>query len=154
MSFILKYRRLKVKLLCYYWIIQNLIIIKTTKNIVAKGKIRIAGKTEFRLHPTALLSFGNNVRVVSGLNINPIGRQQFSYFRLDKNAKVEIGNDVGMAKNIFGCTFQTISDTIKYVYENRQDALQKSDNAFKRLLSFFDEDIICRQYIDLYSQNL
>jgi len=49
---------------------------------------------------------------------------------------------------------QNISDTIKYVYENRQDALQKSDNAFKRLLSFFDEDIICRQYIDLYSQNL
>lgn len=61
------------------------------KNLIVKGSICLS------VDPSSQVSIGDNCTIKSGHNYNPISRNIKSSITLEKNAKLKIGNDVGMS---------------------------------------------------------
>ncbi len=86
-----------LKILIYFYIIKNLITFKFNKNIIFGKKLRVRGPLNLKIKRGCKLIIGNNLSIVSGLNINPLGRNIESMIRCDDIAVITIGDNVGMS---------------------------------------------------------
>lgn len=85
--------KLKIKL----YIILNFLILNFHKNVFLGKKCRIMGSVRFNISPTAKLLIGDCFSLISGIMINPLGRNIKSSIRIDDQANLIIGNNVGMS---------------------------------------------------------
>jgi len=88
---------MKKQLLSYYYILSNLLYIRFSKNVHAKGKIRLLGPISMDIARTGKFSLGDGVTIVSGLMINPLGRNIRSSIRIDDKAFISLGDNVGIS---------------------------------------------------------
>jgi len=88
---------MKKQLLSYYYILSNLLQVQFSKNIQAEGKVRLLGPISMDIARTGKLNLGNGVTIVSGMMINPLGRNILSSIRIDDRAFISIGNNVGIS---------------------------------------------------------
>ncbi|MBW4360342.1 acyltransferase [Flavobacterium taihuense] len=60
-------------------------------------KLRIRGPVNLTVSDSGKLDIGDNFNLVSGLMQNPLGRNIKSFIRVDKEAEISIGDNVGMS---------------------------------------------------------
>lgn len=92
-----KLAKFKKNILVYFYILYNLVLIRLSQNIVAEGKVRFVGPISISMADSANLVLGHGVTIVSGLTINPLGRNIRSSVRIDSGASIVIGSNVGMS---------------------------------------------------------
>jgi acetyltransferase-like isoleucine patch superfamily enzyme len=80
-----------------YYILINIISFKLNKRVTFGSNLRIRGPFYLNMDDRAILQVGNNFSMSSGLMLNPLGRNLKSIFKIDSNAKITIGNNVGMS---------------------------------------------------------
>lgn len=76
--------------------IKNIFLFKLNQTNVGFG-LRVRGPIKLEIKKGAELIIGNNFTLVSGLMLNPLGRNLRSCIRVDENAKIVIGDNVGMS---------------------------------------------------------
>lgn len=81
----------------YYFIIKNLIQFSLNGKVKFGKKLRCLGTIVIDIRTNATLEIGNSFNLVSGSMINPLGRNIKSVIRIDQNAKIVIGDNVGMS---------------------------------------------------------
>jgi acetyltransferase-like isoleucine patch superfamily enzyme len=86
------FQRIKIK----FYVITNIFIFKKV-NVSFGEKLRIRGPVKLFVNNSAKLTIGDNFTLVSGLMLNPLGRNIKSMLRVDDNAELIIGNSVGMS---------------------------------------------------------
>jgi acetyltransferase-like isoleucine patch superfamily enzyme len=89
---------MKNRILLYYFIIYNLIYFKYHK-VDFGSKLRIRGPFKLTVNNGGVLRIGSSFNLTSGFMYNPLGRNIKSYIRVDENAKIIIGDNVG-ASNV------------------------------------------------------
>lgn len=80
-----------------YYLLINFISAKLNKNISLVGKVKLIGPISIKIKEKGSLIFGKNVTIVSGLMVNPLGRNIRSFVRIDEGAIVKIGDNVGIS---------------------------------------------------------
>lgn len=85
-------RRIQILIFTVY----NIFLLKL-KGVVFGSNLRIRGPFNLDIRKNSELLIGDNFSVASGLMINPLGRNLKSTIRLDENAHIIIGNNVGMS---------------------------------------------------------
>ncbi|MGO4770119.1 acyltransferase [Flavobacterium sp. W22_SRS_FK3] len=75
----------------------NILFCRFNKRIETTGKVRLVGPISIQIKKNGKLFLGDDLRVVSGLMLNPLGRNISSSIRVDKDAQITIGNNVGMS---------------------------------------------------------
>ena len=80
-----------------YYIVKNYFSIKINKNVTFGRKVRLVGPVSIEIKNKGELTLGNNFTLVSGLMKNPLGRNIRSFIRIDDNANIEIGDNVGIS---------------------------------------------------------
>ncbi|APU95295.1 hypothetical protein BV902_02235 [Sphingobacterium sp. B29] len=140
----MKLLKFKRKIASYMYVLINLILVKMTKGIKVAGKLRLIGPIFIDIKDGGTLIIGDNLQIISGLMINPLGRNINSTIRIDENATVTLGNNVGMsnvclwAKNeiVIGNNVKIGADTIIFDSDMhsmdhllRRDILTDSSNA-------------------------
>ena len=79
-----------------YYVILNFFLVK--KENISHGKnLRIRGSINLDIDSSGSLKIGDSFSLTSGLMLNPLGRNLKSSMRIDSNAKIVIGNNVGMS---------------------------------------------------------
>jgi acetyltransferase-like isoleucine patch superfamily enzyme len=101
--------RLKIK----FYVFLNLLILNW-RGVSFEEKLRIRGPILLKLGKHAKLNIGSNFDLTSALMLNPIGRNIKSSIRVDDNASLTIGNNVGMSNVcIWVKTSIIVGDNIK-----------------------------------------
>jgi acetyltransferase-like isoleucine patch superfamily enzyme len=85
------------KLIIIFYVLKNMFIFKSLKGVVYGKKLRIRGSVKLFIDKGGSLTVGNNFTLISGLMLNPLGRNIKSSIRVDANAEIIIGDDVGMS---------------------------------------------------------
>lgn len=80
-----------------YFIIKNILLFKWNNSVNFGSSLRIRGPFKFDIRNGASLQIGDNLSLTSSLMINPLGRNLKSMFQIDENAKIVIGDNVGMS---------------------------------------------------------
>jgi len=75
----------------------NSIRFLSNKNVIGGTGARFRGLVSISISSYGKLILANNVTIVGGLMINPLGRNIRSMIKIDGNAIIEIGNNVGMS---------------------------------------------------------
>lgn len=77
-------------------------------------KLRIRGNIGLQIHNAGKMSMGNNVTISSGNMSNPMGRNIKAFIRVDRDATLTIGNNVGMSSVTIWCSESiTVGDNVK-----------------------------------------
>lgn len=79
-----------------YFIIKNIFLLKFN-GVTFGNNLRIRGSFTLKMFNSSSLTIGSDFSLTSGLMINPLGRNLKSIFRIDENAKIIIGDNVGMS---------------------------------------------------------
>jgi acetyltransferase-like isoleucine patch superfamily enzyme len=66
---------------------------------VGRGLV-VHGRLNLSIHPSAKVTIGDNVRLNSGWIVNSVGSGQSITITVGKNAKLQIGNHVGISNTI------------------------------------------------------
>tara|TARA_B110000211_G_scaffold167245_1_gene188766 strand:- start:9717 stop:10298 length:582 start_codon:yes stop_codon:yes gene_type:complete len=80
----------------YFYVLKNIVLLRIN-GVVFSNCIRIRGPFTLDMRQNTKMHIGENFALTSSLMLNPLGRNLKSMFRLDKGAKVTIGNNVGMS---------------------------------------------------------
>ena len=80
-----------------FYVLKNYLLFKSNQNITFGQNMRIRGPIKLSRKKNSQLNIGDNFTLVSGLMLNPLGRNIKSMIRLDKGAKIYIGDNVGMS---------------------------------------------------------
>nr|WP_315184829.1 hypothetical protein [uncultured Flavobacterium sp.] len=84
------------KLTNIFYVLKNSIFFKL-QHVKHGISLRVRGPIKLLIKKDAKLLIGNNFTLVSGLMLNPLGRNLKSFIRIDEKAKITIGNNVGMS---------------------------------------------------------
>ena len=96
-----------------FFVIFNLFLFKK-KGVFYGDKLRIRGPVKLDIHNDAEMYIGEHFSLTSSLMLNPLGRNLKSMFRIDKGAKITIGNNVGMScVTLWAKKRITIGDNVK-----------------------------------------
>lgn len=81
---------------------------------IKSGKqLRITGRMNLYVHPTAKIKLGHKVRINSGFSENPVGGASRMGIWVGPNAQLTIGNNVGMSNSTLVCMQRvTIGDDV------------------------------------------
>lgn len=138
------------------WILTNRMIFKF-KNISYGSDLRIANKIYLKLKGNNSITIGNNFAFYSGAGYNPLARNIMGSLEMEKNAILNIGNNVGMSSTALrvyksckiGDNVKIGADTIimdsdahslNYLY--RRDGSLDRPNANKRGIIIEDDVLI------------
>lgn len=97
-----------------YFTLYNLLLCKFNKKIKTYGKVRLVGPISIQIKNNAKLVLGDGLRIISGLMLNPLGRNIKSSIRVDENALITIGDNVGMSNvSLWAKTSIKIGNNVK-----------------------------------------
>jgi len=145
-------KNIRIKFLILY----NILLFKNKKIAVGKN-FRIRGKIGLQIKKNGVLKIGDNFMMSSGLNINPLGRNISSCIRIDDNATISIGNNVGISCSVLwaknGITIGNNtkvgadviimdSDMHSLDYKQRRDLLTDASNAKSAPIHIGDDAFI------------
>ena len=80
-----------------YYIIKNLLKLHFNKKISFGCKVRFIGPVSIKIKDKGRLVIGSKISLISGLMKNPLGRNIHSFIRIDEDALIEIGDNVGIS---------------------------------------------------------
>jgi len=101
------------KIRIYFYILKNIVLLKLN-GVVFSNCIRIRGPFTLDMYQNAEMYIGEHFSLTSSLMLNPLGRNLKSMFRIDKGAKITIGNNVGMScVTLWAKKRITIGDNVK-----------------------------------------
>lgn len=100
--------KIKKMFLDYYYILTNILLFSLHRNISFNKKLRILGTIGLDISSTGNLIIGKNFSMQSGRLTNPLGRNIKSSFRIDENASIKIGNNVGISNSVVWATKSVI----------------------------------------------
>lgn len=84
------------KLQIIFYVLKNLFLLKI-KKVSIGNNIRLRGPVTLEISNTGKLVIGDCFSLTSSLMLNPLGRNIKSMIRVDSDAEVIIGNNVGMS---------------------------------------------------------
>jgi acetyltransferase-like isoleucine patch superfamily enzyme len=84
------------RLILVFYVLIGYIKFKNKANVLGEN-IRTRGPFKIFLSKNAKLVIGNNFSLISGLMLNPLGRNLKSCIRIDEHATIIIGDNVGMS---------------------------------------------------------
>lgn len=143
-------------LLIKFYIIINFFYFKR-KNVITGDKLRVRGITKLKISKSGKLSIGDNFNMTGGFMLNPLGRNLKSFIRVDDNARIFIGNNVGMScVSIWSKKSITIGNNVKFGagvivldsdmhaldHELRRDPLKDDKNAISEPILIGDDVFI------------
>jgi|TARA_B110000908_G_C10170496_1_gene410582 acetyltransferase-like isoleucine patch superfamily enzyme len=79
----------------YYWRINRIKF--TVNNILYGDNLIVKGPIYLTISPTSQVKIGNGCTIKSGHNYNPLSRNIRTSITLEENAKLQIGNNVGLS---------------------------------------------------------
>jgi acetyltransferase-like isoleucine patch superfamily enzyme len=79
------------------YVLLNLIRVKLNNNINCGVKCRFRGRVRIDIDKNGKLILGNNITIISGMMLNPLGRDARSIIRIQGNGIVTIGSNSGMS---------------------------------------------------------
>ncbi len=79
-----------------FFVFKNILLFKF-KGVVFLENFRVRGNIKLSLSENSKLSIGKNFSMTSGFMLNPLGRNLKSMIRVDGNAVLKIGDNVGMS---------------------------------------------------------
>jgi len=98
----------------YFFILSNRIRLKVDKRITVNGKVNILGKISLDIRKGGKLILGNNINIISGMFLNPLGRNIRSLIRADNGACITLGDNVGISNTcIWSKERIVIEDNVK-----------------------------------------
>lgn len=112
--------------------------IKKPSNLQINGKLYLENRG-------GTLVLGNGCIINSGVKHNPIGGNEKTIIVIEKNAKINIGNHVGMSNTaIFSAKYVKIDDDVMIgggvcIYDTDFHSLD-----FSKRISGHDEDYVCK----------
>lgn len=103
-----------LRFILFYYILKYIILFKFIRRVSYGKNMRIRGYAKFQFKDNSKLEIGNNFVLASGLMLNPLGKNLQSMIRIDNNAYISIGNNVGMScVTLWSKKFIKIGDNVK-----------------------------------------
>lgn len=97
-----------------FFTLYNLLLCRFNQNIKTSGKVRLVGPISINIRNNGKLVLGDGLRMISGLMLNPLGRNLASSIRVEENAQIVVGNNVGMSNvSLWAKTKIIIDDNVK-----------------------------------------
>ena len=116
-----------------YYTIKNILLFKLNRSVVFGSSLGIRGPFKLIIRKDASLKIGDSFSMSSGMMLNPLSRNIKSMIRIDDNANVIIGNNVGVSSS---CLWSKKSITFGNNVKIGADCL------------FFDSDMHSLNYIN------
>lgn len=97
-----------------YYIIRNLLKLYFNKKISFGRNVRFIGPISIKIKDNGRLVIGAKISLISGLMKNPLGRNIRSFIRIDEDAIIEIGDNVGISNTcIWAKSKIKVGDNVK-----------------------------------------
>ena len=97
-----------------YYTLKNILLFKLNKSVVFGSSLRIRGPFKLIIRKDANLKIGDSFSMSSGMMLNPLSRNIKSMIRIDDNANVIIGNNVGISSScLWSKESITFGDNVK-----------------------------------------
>lgn len=82
-----------------YYIAKNILLFKLNRSVAFGSSLRIRGPFKLIIRKDANLKIGDSFNMLSGMMLNPLSRNIKSMIRIDDNASIIIGNNVGVSSS-------------------------------------------------------
>lgn len=96
------------------WVFLSIVHFKLRGISFGKG-LKVSGKYYLLNHPKSNFFLGNNVRINSGVTINPFGGENMMIIVIGKNAILNIGNNVGISNASIHCYKEILIEDDVYI---------------------------------------